>query len=64
MKHWSVDTTELQKDKRKFSIWKLEQMINFGIGDDKVKLHELKKYWNNIDIDPFKRKFLAMFLAT
>ena len=27
MYNWSVDTTELKKDKRKYAIWNLEQWL-------------------------------------
>lgn len=63
MKHWSIDTTELKKDKDSYAIWELEQTINFGLRTDKINLADLRKYWNNIDIDPFKRKFLSLLLA-
>ena len=62
MKNWSTDTKELEKDKDKFAVWKLEQLINFGLGGEKLDLGELKKYWSVIAIDPFKRKFLALFV--
>lgn len=60
MKNWSVDTTELQKDPEKFSVWRLEQMINFGLDNEKIDLNELRKYWDIIHIDPYKRKFLSL----
>lgn len=60
--HWSVDETELNKDPRAYAIWRLEQRINFGVGKRKIKKSELKKYWDDIDIDPFKRKALALAL--
>ena len=59
--HWSVDITELKKDKEAFIIWNLEQRINWGIGEDKISKKDLIKYWDKIDIDVFKRK--ALFLA-
>ena len=62
MKNWSTDTKKLRKDKDKFAIWKLEQMVNFGLGKKKIKKSELKKYWKAINIDPAKRKFLSLFL--
>ena len=62
MKNWSTDTKKLSKDKDKFVIWKLEQLVNFGLGKEKIKKSELKKYWNIIDIDSAKRKFLALFV--
>jgi hypothetical protein len=62
MKNWSTDTTELQKDQKKFSIWRLEQLINFGLDDEKIDIVELREYWNDLHIDPFKKKFLSLFI--
>jgi len=62
MKNWSTDVSKLQKNKEKFSIWRLEQLINFGLGEEKIDRDELKKYWDVVNIDPFKRKFLALFV--
>ena len=62
MKNWSTNTKELIKDKDGFAIWRLEQLINFGIGKEKLRISELKKYWDVIDIDLSKKKFLALFL--
>lgn len=62
MKNWSTDIKYLKKDKSKLAVWKLEQMINFGLDKKKLDLRELKKYWNILDIDPLKRKFLSLFV--
>ncbi len=61
--HWSVNTTELEKDPEAFAIWKLEQAINWGIGvTDKINKADLITYWDKIDIDPWKRKALSLAL--
>ncbi len=60
--HWSIDTTELKKDANSFVIWDLEQRINWGIGEGKINKKDLLKYWDKIDIDPFKRKALSLVL--
>jgi len=62
MKNWSTDTTELRKDPDKFSVWRLEQLINFGLDNEKLNLDELRKYWGVLNIDPYKRKFLSLFV--
>ena len=62
MKNWSTDTMQLEKDTEKFSTWRLEQLINFGLGNEKIDLDELRKYWDIVNIDPFKRKFLSLFV--
>ncbi|MBI1755264.1 hypothetical protein HY250_01590 [Candidatus Azambacteria bacterium] len=63
MYNWSVDERELlRKDKKRYAVWKLEQMVNFGLGGKKIDAWLLKKYWNVIAIDPSRRKFLALLL--
>lgn len=62
MRNWSVDIKKLKKNREKYTIWKLEQMVNFGLGGKKIKRSELKKYWKVIDIDSAKRKFLSLFI--
>ena len=53
---------QICKNPEKFSIWRLEQLINFGLGKEKLDLDELRKYWGEARIDPFKRKILSLFL--
>ena len=62
MKNWSTDTAELQKNPEQFAIWRLEQLINFGLGGEKINLTELRKHWQAVHIDPFKRVFLSLFV--
>lgn len=62
MKNWSTNTKKLRGNKKEFAIWKLEQLVNFGLRKKKIKRRELKKYWNIINIDPLKRKFLSLFV--
>lgn len=63
VKHWSVNETKLKKDPGAYAVWKLEQRINYGLGEKKIKKSELIKYWEQIDIDPFKRKALSLALS-
>lgn len=62
-KHWSVDTQELEKDPDAYAIWNLEQGINFGIRDGKIRKETLLKYWDRLDLDPARKKLLALLLA-
>lgn len=62
MYNWSVDTTELKKDKKKYTIWRLEQMVNFGLRGDKINRQELKKYWSFLNLDEKRKKFLSILL--
>ncbi len=62
MYNWSVDTTRLEKDQEKWEKWKLEQMINFGLGGEKLSRKKLKKYWPDLDIDSDKKSYLKFLL--
>lgn len=62
MYNWSTDTTRLKKDRPAFLKWKLEQMINFGLNNKKIKRKELKKNINFLSIDPKKSRFLKFLL--
>ncbi len=62
MRNWSTDTTELQKNPEKYAIWKLEQMVNFGLQGEKLDRELLQKYWDKIAIDPSRRHYLRHLL--
>ena len=62
MYNWSVDTKRLKKDEVKYSIWKLEQSINFGLRKDKLNLGEIKKYLDRLNIDIDKKAYLNFIL--
>jgi len=62
MYNWSTDEKKLAKNKEQYAIWKLEQKINFGLNGKKLKEKELKKYWSKIEIDPDRKKFLALLI--
>ncbi len=64
MYNWNTDTTQLKKDPSKYAIFVLEQKINFGLNNSKLSLKQLKKYWNQLDIDPAKRKYLKKIVWT
>lgn len=63
MNHWSVDKKELEKNPEKLAVWNLENAINFGMRDGKIKREILLKYWHLLDLDPWKRKFLSLLLS-
>ena len=62
MHNWSADERQLKKDKKKYTIWKLEQMVNFGLDGKKIKAADLRKYWSKLRIDPARKKFLSLLL--
>lgn len=64
MNNWSVDTKFLKKYPEKYKIWRLEQLINFGLGKEKLKQKDLENYWQAVKdrIDPYKRRYLEYIL--
>lgn len=61
MYNWSTDVTKFKTTKDR-EIWELEQLINYGLNGQKIKIPKLLKYWNKINIDPSRRKFLQRIL--
>lgn len=62
MYNWSVDLNKLKKFPEKYNIWRLEQLINFGLNNERLDKQLLKKYWKKLHLDPARRKFLEMIL--
>lgn len=62
MYNWSTNTRELKKDKRQYAKWRLEQLVNFGLGSQKLPAAELKRYWGELNLDPAKKRFLKFLL--
>ena len=63
MNHWSVEEEKMrEKDPEAFAIWNLEHSINFGLGKALLKKAELLKYWDKLNLDVHKRKFLSILL--
>lgn len=62
MYNWSIDTAELKKDKKRYIIWRLEQMVNFGLGGKKISRKEIKKYWQFLNLDRNKKRYLKLLL--
>ena len=48
MYNWSTDTRELQKNPELYAIWKLEQLINYGLNGEKIQEKDLKKYLRSL----------------
>lgn len=62
MRNWSTDENQLKKSPEAHAIWRLEQLINFGLGQEKLTREEVHKYWLKLTIDPGRRAFLNLFL--
>jgi hypothetical protein len=62
MYNWSVDLERLKQYQEQFLIWKLGQLINFGLGGEKLDRPLVIKYWDRLRLDPSRRRFLEFLL--
>lgn len=62
MYNWSTDVSRLKLNPKAYEKWKLEQMINFGLGNEKINKKQLKKHFSSLNIDPKKKEFIRLLL--
>ena len=62
MYNWSTDEKQLKNHPEQYAIWKLEQMVNFGLNGEKIVESDLRRYWNKLTLDPARQKFLQLLL--
>lgn len=62
MFNWSSDLSKVNKKSRDYKIWKLEQLINYGLNGEKLSEKEVKKYWNYLNLDPGKKRALRYLI--
>ncbi len=42
--------------------WRLEHLVNFGLGGERLDREELKKYWGVMRLDQKKKKYLSLLM--
>lgn len=58
---WDYDRKELKKtESGRIKI--LERMINYGPGDEKIKLSDVKKYWDKLELFPIRKHLLELLI--
>jgi len=65
MINWSVDEAKFKKNNpREYRLWRLTQLINYGLDGEKLDREEVKKAWPRIenDLDPYKKRALEYLL--
>lgn len=63
MYNWSVDEKKFKKeDPEGYKIWKLQQMINYGLGKEKLGENLVRKYWKKLFMDEPTKKYLEFLL--
>lgn len=62
MYNWDVDLSKWNKKSRSYIIWRLQQLINFGLNGEKLDLSLVRKYWSKLELDTQRKKFLELIL--
>ena len=63
MYNWSTDEKNFKKYPEQYIIWKLEQLINYGLGREKLNAEKVRKYINKLNIDKDKKRYIKFLLT-
>ncbi|MEK7521360.1 MAG: hypothetical protein AAB599_00980 [Patescibacteria group bacterium] len=58
---WDYDRKELEKTEQG-RILILERMINYGPGEEKIKLADVKKYWDRLNLWPSRKRLMELLV--
>ena len=65
MINWSTDEVKFKKkDPKEYKIWRLTQLINYGLEHEKLSESEIRTNWDKLKdrIDPYKRRALEYLI--
>lgn len=63
MYNWSIDEEKFkEEDPEAYKIWRIEQLINHGLGGEKISEKLVRKYWGKLFLDPETKQFLEFLL--
>ena len=64
MYNWSVDEKYLKKFPKKYKLWKLEQMLSYGLDGEKLDKEEVIANWDYLKkrLDPKRKDFIEYLL--
>jgi hypothetical protein len=63
MRNWTIDVSQFDKKSPEYEIWRLEQLINFGLNKDKISKESLQKNLEKLHLDPSKKKYMKFLLS-
>lgn len=58
---WDYDRKVLEKTE-KGRIFILERMINYGPGEEKINLADVKKYWHQLNLFTLQKRLLELLI--
>lgn len=65
MINWTVDEKKMKKtNPKEYKIWRITQLINYGLDGEKLNKKEVIKYWSDLSprIDPGSRNYLKFLI--
>ncbi len=65
MYNWSTDEKKLKKENPEgYRIWRITQLINYGLEDEKLDRREIEGLWPKIKdkLDPYKARAIEYLL--
>ncbi|KKU82448.1 MAG: hypothetical protein UY09_C0014G0009 [Parcubacteria group bacterium GW2011_GWA2_47_8] len=63
MYNWSVDEKLFKKtDPQGYKLWRIEQLINYGLGTEKLNARLVRKHWDKLYMDEPTRAYLQFLL--
>ncbi len=64
MRNWSIDEKYLKKYPEKYKIWRLVQLLSYGLDKEKLDKKEIIKHWPQFEkqLDPARAEFLKFLL--
>ena len=65
MYNWSTDEKKFKKQyPKEYKLWRLTQLINYGLDGEKLSLKELKSTWPKIKnrLDPHLKSYLEFLI--
>lgn len=64
MKNWSHTVEKFNKKTAEHEIWRLEQLINFGLDGEKIPISLLRKYISRLNVESDKKNYLLFLLKS
>lgn len=64
MHNWSVDEKYLKKFPKKYQLWRLEQLLSYGLDGEKLDQKTVKTHWPYLKkrLDPQRKELIEFFL--
>jgi len=65
MINWSTDEAKFKKENPKdYRLWRLVQLINYGLDGEKLNKKEVKAAWPKIkdQLDPYKKRAIEFLI--